>query len=143
MIKTLKRKLSFLKVYNSPFIRPKLDLYIGKVKYGTPYFVPKGIFDFKLIPLGWKTKWYDTDYRFEYHPRLCLVIFRIQIILAFKVPSPDEYWTAWLYYIYNTDKTKTVQKRINDCKKNFPLTYNINKQKNVDYYNYILKNKFR
>lgn len=34
-------RFTFLKAYFSPFIRPKLKLYVGKIAYGTPYFFPR------------------------------------------------------------------------------------------------------
>ena len=34
-------KFTFLKVFNSPFKRPKLKWYFGKVAIGTPYFYPR------------------------------------------------------------------------------------------------------
>lgn len=35
------KEFRYLKVYFSPFIRPKLSLYFGKVNIGTPYFYPR------------------------------------------------------------------------------------------------------
>lgn len=34
-------KLQFLKAFNSPFKRPKLKFYFGKIAIGTPYFFPR------------------------------------------------------------------------------------------------------
>lgn len=35
------KSLEFLKMYFSPFKRPKISFYIGKVNIGTPYFYPR------------------------------------------------------------------------------------------------------
>lgn len=34
-------KFRFLKAFNSPFKRPKLKWYLGKIAFGTPYFFPR------------------------------------------------------------------------------------------------------
>ena len=34
-------KFEFLKIYNSPFLRPKLKFYFGPIAIGTPYFLPR------------------------------------------------------------------------------------------------------
>ena len=62
----------FISYFNTPFVRPKLKFYIGKVAVGTPYFFPRrAIKDpdkprylkfipkkigFDIVKLGWKTK---------------------------------------------------------------------------------------
>jgi len=35
------KRLEYLKAFNSPFKRPKLKWYFGKVAIGTPYFLPR------------------------------------------------------------------------------------------------------
>lgn len=35
------KNFTYLKAFNSPFIRPKLRLYVGKLRHGTPYFYPR------------------------------------------------------------------------------------------------------
>ncbi len=37
----IKYNFNWIKVFNSPFIRPKLKLYFGKIQHGTPYFLPR------------------------------------------------------------------------------------------------------
>jgi len=85
-------QLTFLKILFSPFKPFKLDWYTGKISKGVPYFYPrKWVVDkekpgyLKAIPrkigfdfcsLGWKTKWSDDDFRFEYCPRLSFVFFK-------------------------------------------------------------------
>jgi hypothetical protein len=84
-------------------------------------FVPRR-FGFDYIGLGYKTKWTDTDYRFEWSPRVSFVCFGYQIVLTVvpKLPkdvSIDYYWECWLYYNYNTDVTKTPKERIAETRK--------------------------
>ena len=113
-------KLNFLKVFNSPFKRPKLKWYFGEVAIGTPYFFPRRWVDnpekpgyqkavpkkigFDFVGLGYKTKWSDTDYRFEYGPVWSFVFFKWQIAVMLKVPHPEHYWVCWLTYENDTDK---------------------------------------
>lgn len=155
------RKLSFLKVLCSPFKPFKLKFYVGKVSVGTPYFLPrKWVKDkekpgslkavpkkigFDLCGLGWKTKWTNTDYRFEWSPVLSFVFFGIQIALEVYVEHPDQYWESWLYYENNTDKTKSKKERLEQCIRESPQTYNVysfGKEKVIDYYKLILKKKY-
>ena len=35
------KKLEWMKVFFSPFKRPKIKFYIGRIKYGVPYFYPR------------------------------------------------------------------------------------------------------
>ena len=147
--------ISFL---SSPFKFPKIRFYIGKVKIGTPYFLPrrwvkntekpgymKAVpkrFGFDFVRLGWKTKWTSTDYRFEWDPLFSFVFFRWQIAVIITPEHPDHYWTSWLYYERNTDKTKSKRERIEQCRKEFPQTWTVYKngeEKTVDYYTHILK----
>ena len=113
------RNFNYIKVFNSPFKRPKLKWYFGEVVIGTPYFfprrwvanpekpgyqkaVPKKI-GFDFVGLGYKTKWSDTDYRFEYGPVWSFVFFKWQIAVMLKVPHPEHYWVCWLTYENDTD----------------------------------------
>jgi hypothetical protein len=191
-------KFTFLKAFNSPFKRPKLNLYIGKVAIGTPYFfprkwvkgtpklideaviqhiqneenynkrnpnyareiksynelyeekknysyaVPKKI-SFDFVGLGYKLKWDDTDYRFEWSPVWSFVFFKWQIAITFNTPETSNYWESWLYYQKNTDKTKSKLERIQQCMKEFSLTYTVSSNGNkqtIDYYTKVLKPKY-
>jgi hypothetical protein len=165
-------KFEFLKAFNSPFKRPRIKWYFGKVAIGTPYFFPrrwvkptqqmlidaaqKDIVErqrwneanekygntpktiptieelceqkknhkfpipkkigFDFVGLGWKTKWTDTDYRFEWSPLWSFVFFKWQIAVSFNVPHPEHYWVCWLTYENNTDKTLPVEERIKIAK---------------------------
>jgi len=106
--------------------------------------VPKKI-GFDFVPLGWKTKWSSTDYRFEYSPVWSFVFFKWQIALIFIAPEETHYWECWLSYINNTDKTKCTKGRIKEAKKIFPCVwfkYEDGKEQEVCYWDYVLKNKF-
>lgn len=82
-------KFTFLKTYFSPFKTLKCKWYFGKVAVGTPLFyprkwkssgdgmmkpVPKRI-GFDFVGLGWKTKWSEDDFRFEWAPVWSFVFF--------------------------------------------------------------------
>jgi hypothetical protein len=192
------KKLTFLKVFNSPFKKPKLKWYFGKTAIGVPYFYPrkwvKGTpklahkatlnhiareesynrmnpnstrtikpydeiyqeklrynyaiprkIGFDFVDLGWKTKWSETDYRFEWSPIFSFVFFGYQIAVTIVAPEQHHYWEAWLYYERNTDKTKSKKERIEQCKKEFSLNYIVYSQEmetKVNYYNIILKAKY-
>ena len=133
------KKFEWLKVYNSPWVTPKLTLKAGKIQWGTPYFLPRRFisnpnktgwtcavpvwwFKFDVVRLGWKTKWEDTDYRFEHGPLISLVIFGLQIVLTVKVPEMDHYWESWLYYHRNTDKSLSKDERLQQTKKRVSTT---------------------
>jgi len=193
----MRNNFTFLKAFFSPFVRPKIRLYIGKTAIGTPYFFPrrwvkatpelahKAVEDyikreenynkanpnyarkikpynevyqeklryeyaipkkigFDFVDLGWKTKWKETDYRFEWNPVWSFVFFGYQIALTFTPVESSHYWEAWLYYTRNTDKSKSTKERLIDCMSNFSLTYtSYPSEKEIDYYKHILKNKWK
>ena len=95
----------------------------GYIKELKRYYiaVPKK-FGIDMIGLGWKTK-YD-EYRFEFPPMLSIVAFGKQLVIYFGPESDinDDYWTAWLYYKYETDKKLSKTERIKQLIENF-LTY--------------------
>lgn len=199
------RTFNFLKILNSPFKRPRVNLYVGKIAHGTPYFLPRRsvkatpklaieaareqlasdkrfnernanngyqkkirTFDelyeemkswrfnvpkrigFDFVGLGYKTKWSNTDYRFEWCPIWSFVFWKWQIALTFGGPKVDSgsatshYWESWLYYQYHTKGS--TQERVAQCKKDFSQTCTIWSQATkttVNYYDIILKNKYR
>lgn len=111
---------------------------------GSKTSVPKKI-GFDFVSLGWKTKWSNTDYRFEYSPLISFVFFKWQIAVIFSAPEPDHYWASWLYYEYNTDKSKSKRERIKQCQKEFPQNWTQHKNQNketINYYKFILKEKY-
>lgn len=156
-------KFTFLKVYLSPFKTIIPTFYIGKIRYGVPYFyprkwiknkdkkgyliaVPKKI-GFDFVDLGWKTKWEDNDYRHEWNPIWSFVFFKWQIAVIF-IPKVDNsnYWECWLYYSRNTDKTKSAEERIKQAREGFPCIwtsyYGNDKEETICYWDKILKNKY-
>lgn len=192
------KNFDFLKVYNSPFRKPRLKLYMGKVAIGTPYFLPRKwvkatperatkaalqeiddvikhnerssaykrtvkSFDdlfkekmrysypepkkigFDFVSLGWKTKWSDTDYRFEWSPVWSFVFFKWQIVITFVVPERDHYWECWLCYTRNTDKNKSINERIEQARKEFPCNWTSTKdgvEEKICYWDLVLKPKY-
>lgn len=152
-------KFTFLKVFLSPFKRPKIGFYFGPVKYGVPMFFPRKWiknkdksgylktiskkFGFDFVNLGWKTKWSSTDYRFEYSPIWSFVFFKWQLAITFKVPKTDHYWECYLYYTHQT-KGKVID-RIKTAKKEYPciwIKYFRGNKITVNYWDYILKDKY-
>jgi hypothetical protein len=151
-------KFKFLKVFNSPFKRPKLKWYFGEVAIGTPYFYPRKWINnpdksgykkaipkkigFDFVSLGWKTKWSDTDYRFEWNPIWSFVFFKWQIAVSFVPDDCHHYWECWLYYTHSTDKTKTVKERLEQAREEFPCvwttSYGEGKKETVCYWDKIL-----
>jgi len=154
-------KFKFLKTYFSPFKRIRPIFYIGKIRYGTPYFfprrwvknkekpgylkaIPKKI-GFDFVELGWKTKWTDTDYRFEWSPLISFVFFKWQIAIVFKAPEQSNYWESWLYYENNTDKSKSQKERIEQCQKEFKqnwISWKNGVETKTNYYQFIIKEKY-
>ena len=113
-------------------------------------FVPIKYFGIKYWSLGWKTKWSNTDVRFEWGPGLSIVLFGTQIVI-YPIPNCtsnalDHYWEAWIIYRYHTNKKYSVENRIKECMKLYParwVKYEEGKQIPVNYWNYILKSKYK
>ena len=156
-------KFKFLKVFNSPFKRPKLKWYFGEVAIGTPYFFPRRWVDnpdkpgyqkavpkkigFDFVGLGYKTKWSDTDYRFEYGPLWSFVFFKWQIALLFEVPHPEHYWGCWLTYENDTDNDLLdTSTRIKIAKEINPEVWTSSKgdgkKETICYWDKVLKDKW-
>lgn len=150
----------FISYFNTPFVKPKLKFYIGKIAIGTPYFFPrKAIKDpdkpgylkyipkkigFDIVDLGWKTKF--GQYRFEWSPVISFVFFKWQIAITIVAPEQHHYWESWLYYQYDTDKTKSKLERAIQCQKeysqNWTRTFEGEKI-DIDFYDIIIKKKYR
>ena len=192
----------FLKIFNSPFVKPRIQLYVGKTQIGTPYFLPRKLvkpthemaieaamqeikeaedwnsrnpnsdwkksikpldevyekmlrhrfsipkrIGFDFVGLGYKTKWSDTDYRFEWCPIWSFVFWKWQIALTFTGPdsrSTSNYWESWVYYYCNTKGT--TRERVAKLIEQFPQTYIIstgNSKSTIDYYTIILKKRWQ
>jgi hypothetical protein len=100
---------------------------------------------FDSCGLGWKSKWTDTDYRFEWSPILSFVFFGYQIAITIYSPYQDHYWTSWLFYKNDTDKTKSKMERVAECREGFPQIWTSSKdgvEETIDYYDRILKTKY-
>ena len=101
---------------------------------------------FSYCSLGWKTKWSSADFRHEWNPVLSFVFFGYQIALTFYSPYHSHYWEPWLYYEYETDKTKSKRERIEQCIKEAPQTWTTSRYDEepvtTDYYTKILKSKY-
>jgi len=113
----------------------------NKEKPGYMKCIPKKI-GFDFIDLGWKTKWTDIDYRYEWSPIWSFVFFKWQICILFDVPHQSNYWESWLYYELNTNKTKSQKERIEQCKKEFDqiwTRYEDDDKIFTNYYDLILK----
>jgi hypothetical protein len=100
---------------------------------------------FDWCSLGWKTKWTDTDFRYEWGPVFTFVFFGYQIAMMVGQKDVSHYWEAWLYYEYATDKTKSKCERVEQCRAEFNQTwksYSGGKEEIIDYYERILKPKY-
>ena len=123
-------------------IRSFEDLFQEKMKYRFPVPLKVG---FSYCGLGWKTKWSNTDFRYEWGPVLSFVFFGYQIALTVGHKHSSHYWEAWLYYEYATDKTKSKRERIEQCKKEFNQTWKVysnGEEEIINYYELILKTKY-
>lgn len=100
---------------------------------------------FDWCSLGYKTKWTNTDFRYEWGPVFTFVFFGYQIAMMVGHKHASHYWEAWLYYEYATDKTKSRRERVNQCRKEFPQTWWRSEKgvdTKIDYYEHILKPKY-
>ena len=125
--------------------KTKVTLEHYKQQYKDTQKTTPKLIGFDFVGLGWKTKWTSTDYRFEWSPLISFVFFKWQIALMFIAPKEDHYWTSWLYYEYNTDKSKSKRERIEQCQKEFPQNWTQYKNGNketINYYKFILKEKY-
>ena len=88
---------------------------------------------------------WDYDYRFEWSPLISFVFFKWQTAVMFVAPEADHYWECWLYYTRETDKKKSVEERIAQCRKFAPCTWSRHTDGEtsvIDYYDVILKDKY-
>ncbi len=124
---------------NTPKTIPTIEE-LCEQKKNYNFAVPKKI-GFDFVPMRWKTKWEPDDYRFETGPIWSFVFFKWQIALMFPVDEMSQYWECWLYYTYSTDKTKSVEERLTQARKEFPCVWTISEGKNetVCYWDKILK----
>ena len=100
---------------------------------------------FDWCSLGYKTKWTNTDFRYEWGPVFTFVFFGYQIAMMVGQKDVSHYWEAWLYYEYATDKTKSKRERVEQCRAEFNQTWTRSKDGKdevIDYYERILKSKY-
>lgn len=150
----------FISYFNSPFVRPKLKFYFGRLAIGTPYFFPRKLvkdpdkpgyqkfiqkkLGFDILQLGWKTKF--GQYRFEWSPVISFVFFKWQFAITIVAPEKDHYWESWLYYKYKTDKNKSKRHRAIQCQKEYPQNWTRTfegEKIEINFYQTILKKKYR
>jgi len=134
---------------NSKFqytIKPFNELYEEYLKHRFAVQIKVG---FDYCGLGWKTKWTDTDFRYEWGPTFTFVFFGYQIAAMVGFKDKDAlhaYWEAWLCYEYATDKTKSRRERIAECRKIMPQKWTRfhkdRTKEHIDYYERILKSKY-
>lgn len=118
-------------------------LYSRYLKYD--FAEPKKI-GFDFVPMRWKTKWTDTDYRFESPPIWSFVFFKWQIAVTFCAIEPYHFWECWLYYSRNTEHVaRTIKSRLTVARKLFPCVWTSHKngiETTTCYWDLILKNKY-
>lgn len=104
--------------------------------------IPKKI-GFDFIGLGWKTKF--DEYRHEFNPVWSFVFFGYQIAVTFVAVESAHYWEVFLYYWFETDKSKSREERIKQCKEKYSCiwtTYYQGEKTTVDYYEIVLKKNY-
>ena len=136
----------------SPFKNLKVYCSFGDIIHGHPYFFPRKWvknnpvyykwLGFDSNQLGWKTKWSNIDYRYEWSPSFSFVILGKQLFFILNPKDLDSgyaYWETLLHYInckenafFDTVKnvSNTYIKYIKECKKS------------INYYPIILKKKW-
>ena len=110
--------------------------------------VPIKKFGVNFTTLGWKTKF--DDYRFEWSPSISIVIFGKQLFISILpkvdidkyIVALDCYWEAWLTYENLTDKTKTMEERIEELQKIYSCSWGSPNEGYINYYPIILKEKY-
>ena len=139
----LEKAKEFLSNEKNPFYgKDPLD-FIHKFK-GYTKAVPKKV-GFDFLDLGWKTKWTRTDYRFEWSPVWSFVCFGYQLALTFVAEHKEHYWEIFLAYHYDTDRSKSREERIQECKEKHPQTwtrYLGEVKETIDYYELVIKEKY-
>jgi hypothetical protein len=127
-------RLNWLGIYNSPFYPPKIKFYFGEIRVGMPYFYPrywskkehcwkqKKWFGFDLLGLGYKYK-YD-QVRYEWFPRISIILFNRQCVISFVGHShiQDIYWEAFLTY-RDLDKSMSKEERCLELRKQFGFSW--------------------
>lgn len=162
--------LEIVRVFRSPFVGLKFNVYWGNIQMGNPIFFPRKWVRMKEKPgyrkpvylkyfgfdwnwLMWKTK-YD-DIRFEYAPSFSFVILGKQLWLQLlpkfaskhtNYAAVDCFWEAFLYYDTRTDKSKSKEDRLIEVFEQYSCTWTTHPPGQMkisnDYYYDILKPEY-
>ena len=145
-IKEAVKEMNKVKKYNEETETYKLTVHSFNTLYErykeSSFAEPKKV-GFDFVPMRWKTKWSDIDYRFETSPVWSFVFFGYQIAIIFVAVDMHHFWECWLYYNYNTEGT--WKERVEKCRKEFPQTWTSHKdgkEAKINYYDKVLKNKY-
>jgi hypothetical protein len=149
-----------LKDIKGVFISPKKQYYIGIIKYGTPYFYPRGfhpkIFSFDKIQngrtrkisvfgydmsygfpiiitrhgLGWKDKFNSP--RFEWCPAFYIFFFKWQLVIRWTSHNNDDdrYYEMILWYLNYSNKDIKVAEETWEWQSDGKSTWD---KKNISY----------
>lgn len=144
----------------NPLIPPSIKFYFGKIKQGTPYFLPrkwvkkKGKenlypqptkwFNFQIINLGYKLKWDEWDYRFEWSPMISIVFCKLQFCIWIVPKYRDSYWECWLAYkkVKKLNPEHSKLECIYIARKKLPQIWSDVKGNKKNYWKLILKKKY-
>lgn len=156
MLSSLKYRLEWLKIINSPFKFPKVLFYFGKIRVGTPFFLPriwkknpdtgnmKAVparwFKLDLVALGYKTKWRETDYRHEWDAMVSLVFCGLQIAIRFHLHTCI--WESWLLYNHFRNLGMSKEDSLASAREINPNVWTSDGVK-TDYFLRGLKNKYK
>ena len=126
---------------------PTIEYLISEMKYDRIPVTKR--FSIDLVPLGYKTKWSETDYRFEWSPRLSIVAFGYQFAITWEAPVESVYyWEAFLLYnnhVKHFLSDRPMRDRVSMCRDLFPLSFTEHKKdskRTFDEYDTILKKKY-
>lgn len=159
LIRNLIRNLKWIDVIWSPFTPPKIKIYFGKIKYGTPYFYPRytikdpdkpGYLKFKqakwfkvdIVGLGWKDKWESP--RTEWSPHWSLVILNRQLFISFVLD--ERIWETYLIYKhYLSDNNTSTYDKLKETREKNPnvwISHRDGVEVKSDYFLKSLKHKW-
>lgn len=156
LIKNLKYKLQWLKIYRSPFKRPKVAFYFGKIKQGTPYFLPRKWVNNKekegylkpvpvkwlwidIVGLGWKDKFNSP--RHEWNPMISIVFLGLQFTATFYLED-SRCWESYLAYEHYTPETFNKYEKLMTIVEEHPniwVSYEMGVKTKTDYLKASLK----
>ena len=155
MLNSLRYRLEWLKIINSPFKFPKIRFYFGKIRVGTPFMlprrwvknpdtghlkaVPSWWFKLDLVPLGYKTKWTESGYRHEWNPIFSLVVLGSQTAISFELDP--RVWESYLIYENCTEGVPL--NRLRKCRKINPNVWEMGGGVKTDYFLKGLKDKYK